>query len=364
HHSMPPPARVGSSIGQNSGTFSRVSYQSGKRSSSGGSVPTNVKLPPDLEKVLTVLTGGILQGHLKLAAALRKRYDNQYPLVRSLADVFNSHSYILREYATYILHLEPALMQVDQALQSVMDKNGSSRRLSKRVEETEIVKLGRALMSLEELAAERGESGLVISLSKPFQRLLKYPLLFQNLLFNTDPSLKEYEKTLEMVDEVEMIVRSIEDEKSSQEEREKTRDVWARIDGLEKDKMLMAPKPNRLLISETAFTSPNSLSSLAKDETIRQKKSMKRLSDMLKSSHDPPDTWVVKFSDVSLLCLRVGTTQLPLSTTSTSKSSKLSQMDPDPPKKFNTTRRGGSVKPRNLYRFIKIHEWHLKPKTG
>jgi len=62
-------------------------------------------------------------------------------------------------------------------------------------------------------------------------------LLFQNLLFNTDPSLKEYEATLAMVDEVEVIVRTIEDEKASSEEREKTRDVWARIEGLEKDKV-------------------------------------------------------------------------------------------------------------------------------
>lgn len=92
---------------------------------------------------------------------------------------------------------------------------------------------------MEDLATERGESGLVISLSKPFQRLLKYPLLFQNLLFNTDPSLKEYEATLAMVDEVEVIVRTIEDEKASSEEREKTRDVWARIEGLEKDKVCL-----------------------------------------------------------------------------------------------------------------------------
>ena len=92
-------------------------------------------------------------------------------------------------------------------------------------------------MILEEFAAERGESGLVISLSKPFQRLLKYPLLFQNLLFNTDPSLKEYEATSAMVNEVEEIVRTIEDEKVSSEERDRTRDIWARIDGLEHDKV-------------------------------------------------------------------------------------------------------------------------------
>ena len=41
----------------------------------------------------------------------------------------------------------------------------------------------RSSRRLEELAAERGEPGLSIALSKPFQRLLKYPLLFQNLLY-------------------------------------------------------------------------------------------------------------------------------------------------------------------------------------
>jgi hypothetical protein len=40
-----------------------------------------------------------------------------------------------------------------------------------------------------------------------------------------------------MVSEVETIVRSIEDEKIQKEERDKTRDVFARIDGLEKVKV-------------------------------------------------------------------------------------------------------------------------------
>jgi hypothetical protein len=40
-----------------------------------------------------------------------------------------------------------------------------------------------------------------------------------------------------MVAEVEKIVRSIEDEKIQQEERDTTRDVLARIEGLEKNKV-------------------------------------------------------------------------------------------------------------------------------
>lgn len=99
------------------------------------------------------------------------------------------------------------------------------------------------LQRLEEIASDKGETGLAISLSKPFQRLLKYPLMFQNLLFHTDPSTFEYEATLEMVGEVERIVRSIEDEKIQKEERDQTRDVFARIDGLEKVKVRFPSVP-------------------------------------------------------------------------------------------------------------------------
>lgn len=104
---------------------------------------------------------------------------------------------------------------------------------------------------LEEIASDKGETGLAISLSKPFQRLLKYPLMFQNLLFHTDPSTFEYERTLEMVAEVEKIVRSIEDEKIQKEERDRTRDIFARIDGLEKVKV------RRSYSSDAIFTAAN-----------------------------------------------------------------------------------------------------------
>jgi hypothetical protein len=40
-----------------------------------------------------------------------------------------------------------------------------------------------------------------------------------------------------MVAEVEKIVRSIEDEKIQQEERDKTRDALARIEGIQKNKV-------------------------------------------------------------------------------------------------------------------------------
>jgi hypothetical protein len=52
----------------------------------GGVAPH--QLPDDLRQCLEVIEDSILAGHLKLNEGLRKRYDEQYPLVRSLADVF------------------------------------------------------------------------------------------------------------------------------------------------------------------------------------------------------------------------------------------------------------------------------------
>ncbi|BEI86084.1 hypothetical protein CcaverHIS002_0603710 [Cutaneotrichosporon cavernicola] len=322
------------------------------RSSISSMLNGPMTLPDDLEQVLTSISSGILQGHVKLVTALRKRYDEQFPLVRSLADVFISHSDILREYATYILHLERALAQIDEAaaLSASIATGSRSRRSSRRLEETQQGRLSKRLAQLEELAAQRGEAGMAISLSKPFQRLLKYPLLFQNLLFNTSPSTREYEATLAMVDEVETIVRSIEDEKSSSEERERARDAWARIEGIERHKQLMAPKPTRLLVSETLVP-----------PTEKKGKASHRLSEMLKYRN--MEQWIVRFTDVSLLCERTGYTSLPTSSKNRLKSESQTDLSI---RRLSSSKRGQSLKQRNMYRFLKVYEWHervLKPET-
>ena len=45
-------------------------------------------LPEDLRQCLELIENSILAGHLKLSEGLRIRYDEQYPLVRTFADVF------------------------------------------------------------------------------------------------------------------------------------------------------------------------------------------------------------------------------------------------------------------------------------
>src|SRR5882762_5357087 len=171
--------------------------------------------------------------------------------LRSTAYHLHGKSHILRGYADYVLRLERALEQVEDATQT----SGPSKR-PKKQDNDEWIKVCSFIQRLEADASEKGETGLAISLSKPFQRLLKYPLLFQNLLFHTDPSTYEYESTLQMVAEVENIVRSIEDEKIQKEERDKTRDVLARIEGLDKIRQLAAPKPSRVLVEERVYV-PN-----------------------------------------------------------------------------------------------------------
>lgn len=71
----------------NDGGHSRIT----SRSSFSSVVNGPVTLPDDLEQVLTVVSTGITEGHIKQLDELRERYNEQFPLVRSLANVFTSH---------------------------------------------------------------------------------------------------------------------------------------------------------------------------------------------------------------------------------------------------------------------------------
>ncbi|KAG6850588.1 hypothetical protein H0H93_011256 [Arthromyces matolae] len=321
-----------------------------------GGVLAPHQIPEDLRRCLEVVDSGVLDGHRRLSEALAKRYDDQFPLVRSLADVFVSNSDIFTGYKDYVLHLERALDQVDAALQNVTSKK------PKNQDAAEWQKVCKLLQKLEGDACDKGETGLAITLSKPFQRLLKYPLLFQNLLFHTDPSTFEYESTLQMVAEIENIVRSIEDQKIQREERDKTRDVFARIEGLEKVKQLALPKPSRVLVEERPCpiagnnaTKASSPPPVVNAKGVRGKPSFKRLSDVLQGNTGiggKRDLWFVVFNDVVLQCQRTGTTSVPLVAALTSRTNSLPELQ-GKAKYATTGRRNVQTKPRNLYKFIK-----------
>lgn len=247
-----------------------------------------------------------------------------------------------------------------------------STKKPKKQDAGEWQKVCQFLQKLEENACEKGETGLAITLSKPFQRLLKYPLLFQNLLFHTDPSTFEYESTLQMVAEVETIVRSIEDEKIQKEERDKTRDVFARIEGLDKVKQLALPKPSRVLLEErlclpglsplAGSQKPSSPPPVINAKGVRGKSSFKRLSDVLSPAGGgvggKKDLWFVVFNDVVLQCQRTGTTSLPLVAATNSRTTSLPELQ-GKAKYATTGRRSTHTRPRNLYKFIKVGRFFL-----
>ena len=111
HQSLPPPPRA-NQMASSTQSLGRQSFMDDhapsmkttttgttrvlrkfKKSSTGpegliqGAVPP-AQLPEDLRKCLEVIESSILDGHIRLSEGLRKRYEDQYPLVRSLADVF------------------------------------------------------------------------------------------------------------------------------------------------------------------------------------------------------------------------------------------------------------------------------------
>lgn len=172
-----------------------------------------------------------------------------------------------------------------------------------------------------------------------------------------------------MVAEVETIVRSIEDEKIQKEERDKTRDVFARIEGLDKVKQLALPKPSRVLIEERQCTpgsaplntspKPSSPPPVINGKSVRGKSSFKRLSDVLHSGSSgiggKKDLWFVVFNDVVLQCQRTGTTSLPLVAATTSRTNSLPELQ-GKAKYATTGRRNMQTKPRNLYKFVKVRQ--------
>jgi hypothetical protein len=246
------------------------------------------------------------------------------------------------------VHLERALGQANDAL--------STRTPTKR-RKNQLPRICTLLHKLETDAEDRGETGLAISLLKPFRRLFRYPQLFQAVLLHTDPWMFEYDGAIQLVTEVEAIVRGIEDKKIQEEEREKTRDILARIRGLDKVIQFAIPKPSRVLVEERMLN-PRESSDAKIASTVGRKGSFRLSSDILRrtgggvSIDSRKDVWLVVFNDVVLRCQRIGITSAPLG--AAHKPTFLSELR-DISKHATVTdgRRNSSARPRNLYKFTK-----------
>jgi len=245
------------------------------------------------------------------------------------------------------VHLERAIYQANDAL---------STRTSTKRQKNQLPKTCALLHKLEADAEDRGETGLAISLLKPFQRLLRYPQLFHAVLSHTDQWMFEYEGAIQLAAEVEAIVRDIENEKIQEEEREKTSDILARIGGL--DKVIAVPKPSRVLVEERMLN-PRESSDAKISRAVGRKGSFRLSTDMLRSgvgNDSRKDMWLVVFNDVVLRCQRVGITSKPLGDAHSSKPSFLSELRDIPTYAVTDGSRNSSARPRNLYKFIKASD--------
>ena len=192
-----------------------------------------------------------------------------------------------------MLHLGSAIEQVNNAME-YPDSKG--QRPPKKEDS---IQLSAHLRRLEENAVKEGEAGLVTSLAKPFHRLLKYHLLFQNPFLYIDLITAKFGAGPNIVTEIETIVGGIEDERIQKKECHKVWGVLGRINGLDEVKRLAVPKPSRILLEECRIQ-------------VESRRTSKRLGDAVQPEGSngiggKKALWLVVFSDVVLRCQRTGT---------------------------------------------------------
>ncbi len=171
----------------------------------------------------------------------------------------------------------------------------------------------------------------------------------------------EYDGADQLVAEVENIVRGIEDEKTREEESDKTRDVLARIKGLDNVIQFAIPKPSRVLVEERMLN-PSESSDAGSTKAVGRKRSFRLSNDLLRSGSavgigSRKDLWLVVFNDVVLRCQRIGIISHPLGAAHSSRPRFLSELrDNSRFANVTTGRPKSSARPRNLYEFIKASD--------
>ncbi|GAA5949921.1 hypothetical protein JCM3765_007739 [Sporobolomyces pararoseus] len=343
--------------------FGRSSrQQQSPRSREPSGPPPAPPLPEALKTVLEA-TVEMLKGHEELSSRLKEQWTKSFPLVRGLGATWSDQPWFLQTYSAYIVSLEEALEIIDSHLPSSHPSSSTSssntrsphllfRSSSTKAQAKLDQKLTEYLQYLEKEAAIKGESSLSICLSKPLMRMSKLPLLMQALLFHTDPTTHEWEKTRAMALEVDALVRSIEDEKIEEEQRERTRDVLARIEGIN-DRGLMIPRSSRILISESPV--PPSTSSSLPLRTASTKRSSRRVStgstNTFGRSSKADKEWLIKFTDVVIRAQKIGETNVPGSFS----------REKEKQGKQGKTRKSGPL--RNTYRFLFVERWETAERA-
>ncbi|CAG8442424.1 4772_t:CDS:2 [Acaulospora morrowiae] len=244
-----------------------------------------IVVPENLNKVFNSISY-FLFIHEVISNCLNERQEDQSPLVRSISDILLAYVWVFRAYAPYLIHYEEALRELDECIRK-KDK------------------LGRLVRKQQKLASFRNMP-LSTYLLKPFQRLLKYPLLISNLLKYTDKEGFDYENTVSLKTKLDDVLNDVDEQKRTYDNMERLRELETRIHGLGHFRLAVN---NRQLLRESPACQ-NSLS-LKKQPSLR--KSLTVMSDPSQTSsnrrHSVRNLYTLECNDIVLLAERTGMTK-------------------------------------------------------
>ncbi|KAG0664606.1 hypothetical protein C6P46_001202 [Rhodotorula mucilaginosa] len=161
---------------------------------------------------------GILDLHSRLSSTLAVAADTQNAgrLVMHFADLFAPYVSEFEVYQAYLLRFEAVTAVLDLEIAA-----GTSPFAT----------------FLREHALRPGAGGMSLSsfLLKPIQRLMKYPLFFARLSDVTGPSHPDYAATSDLSDEMDEMIRALQDVKMREEEYEAMKVLEGSLVGLPDD---------------------------------------------------------------------------------------------------------------------------------
>ncbi|CAG8545852.1 8506_t:CDS:2 [Ambispora gerdemannii] len=237
-------------------------------------------VPENLTKVFNAISY-FLFIHEVISNCLNERQENEAPLVRSISDILLAYVWVFRAYAPYLIHYEEALRELNESL----------RRKDK---------LGRLVKKQQKIPACRNMP-LTTYLLKPFQRLLKYPLLIQNLLKYTDKDLgNDYENTVTLKTKLDDVLQDVEEQKRTHENKERLRGLESRIHGLAGFRL--AVDNRQLLREEPAFQ----YLTLVKKPSVRKSLTVLTSPSANLRRHSVRNLYALECNDIVLLAEKTG----------------------------------------------------------
>ncbi|RIA97472.1 Dbl homology domain-containing protein [Glomus cerebriforme] len=240
-------------------------------------------VPENLNKVFNSISY-FLFIHEVISNCLNERQEAQFPLVRSISDILLAYVWVFRAYAPYLIHYEDALRELDECIRK-KDK------------------LGRLVRKQQKLPYCRNMP-LTTYLLKPFQRLLKYPLLITNLLKGTDKEGFDYENTVSLKTKLDEVLSDVEEQKHTHDNMERLRELETRIHGLGHFRLATG---DRQLLRESP--------ACQKSITLKKQPSLRKSLTVMSSPttnpkrHSVRNLYTLECNDIVLLAERTGVTK-------------------------------------------------------